>query len=37
MPYVVRPYHRVSIVSPVTYEHWTQQGQGMAWNLSRTL
>lgn len=36
MPFVVRPYRRFPVVSPVTYEHWWRAGQGMVWNLSST-
>ena len=34
MPFVLRPYRRFPIVSPVTYEHWWREGQGIVWNLS---
>ncbi|MCS6304906.1 MAG: PilZ domain-containing protein [Nitrospira sp.] len=34
MAFVVRPYRRFPVVIPATYENWSQQGQGMIWNLS---
>lgn len=36
MPFVLRPYRRFPVVSPVTYEHEGQEGQGIVWNLSPT-
>ena len=36
MAYILRPYRRVPVVTPVTYEHWSRQGQGTVWNLSST-
>lgn len=36
MAYIVRPYRRIPVVSPVTYEHGFQEGQGTVWNLSPT-
>lgn len=34
MPYVMRPYRRFPVAIPATYENWSQEGQGMIWNLS---
>ena len=34
MPFVLRPYRRIQVVSPVTYEHWWRAGEGIVWNLS---
>lgn len=36
MPFVLRPYRRFPVVSPVTYEKGWQEGQGIVWNLSHT-
>lgn len=36
MAFVVRLYHRVPVVSSVTYENGLQEGQGIVWNLSPT-
>ena len=36
MPFVVRPYRRFPVVSPVTYENGYEEGQGIVWNLSHT-
>jgi hypothetical protein len=34
MAYILRPYRRFPVVIPVTYENWSQEGQGIIWNLS---
>ena len=34
MALVLRPYHRFPVVIPATYENWSQEGQGIIWNLS---
>src|SRR6185437_584193 len=34
MPYIVRPYRRFPVIIPATYENWSQEGQGIIWNLS---
>lgn len=34
MPFVLRPYRRFPVVSPVTCEHGLGEGEGMVWNLS---
>ncbi len=34
MPFVVRPYHRLPVACPATYEHWFREGEGMVWNIS---
>jgi len=34
MAFVLRPYRRFPVVIPATYENWSQEGQGMIWNLS---
>ena len=36
MPFVLRPYRRFPIVSPVIYENGLSEGQGIVWNLSPT-
>lgn len=36
MPFVVRPYRCLPVVSPVSYENGLKEGQGMVWNLSPT-
>jgi hypothetical protein len=36
MPFVLRPYRRFPVVSPVTYDNGSQEGQGIVWNLSHT-
>ena len=36
MPFVLRPYRRLPVVSPVTYEHGWREGRGIVWNLSST-
>ena len=36
MPFVLRPYRRLPVVSPVTYEHGWREGRGIVWNLSPT-
>ena len=36
MAFVLRPYRRFPVVIPATYENWSQEGQGMIWNLSST-
>jgi hypothetical protein len=36
MPFVLHSYRRFPVVSPVTYEHGWQVGQGIVWNLSPT-
>lgn len=36
MALVLRPYRRFPVVSPVTYEHWFREGEGIVWNLSPT-
>ena len=36
MPFVLRPYRRIQVVSPVTYEHWWRAGEGIVWNFSPT-
>ncbi|HWG97663.1 MAG TPA: PilZ domain-containing protein [Nitrospira sp.] len=34
MAFIVRPYRRFPVVIPAIYENWSQEGQGMIWNLS---
>ena len=34
MPFIVRPDRRFPVVIPATYENWSQEGQGVIWNLS---
>ncbi|MCS6302779.1 MAG: PilZ domain-containing protein [Nitrospira sp.] len=34
MAFVLRPYRRFPVVIPTTYENWSQEGQGIIWNLS---
>jgi hypothetical protein len=36
MAFILRPYRRFPVVSPVTYENGVQEGQGIVWNLSHT-
>lgn len=34
MAYILRPYRRFPVVIPARYENWSQEGQGIIWNLS---
>lgn len=34
MAFVLRPYRRFPVVIPATYENWSQEGEGIIWNLS---
>ena len=34
MPFIIRPDRRFPVVIPATYENWSQEGQGVIWNLS---
>ena len=34
MAFVLRPYRHFPVVIPETYENWSQEGQGIVWNLS---
>ena len=36
MSFVPCHYSRFPVVSPVTYEHWFREGEGIIWNLSPT-
>ena len=36
MAFVLRPDRRFPVAIPATYENWSQEGQGMIWNLSST-
>jgi len=36
MPFVIRPYCRLPVNIPVTYENWFREGEGVVWNLSPT-
>ncbi len=36
MSFVLRHYRRFPVVSPMTYEHWFREGEGIVWNLSPT-
>jgi hypothetical protein len=36
MAFTVRPYRRLPVASPVTYENGWQEGQGIVWNCSHT-
>lgn len=36
MPFIIRPDRRFPVVIPTTYENWSQEGQGIIWNLSST-
>ena len=34
MAFVLSHYRRFPVVIPATYENWSQEGQGIIWNLS---
>ena len=34
MSFVLRHSRRFPVVSPMTYEHWFREGEGIVWNLS---
>lgn len=36
MPFIIRPDRRFPVVIPAMYENWSQEGQGIVWNLSST-
>jgi len=36
MPFVIRPYRRLPMMTSVTYEHMFEDGEGIVWNLSPT-
>lgn len=36
MPFIIRPYRRLPMMTPVTYEHMFEGGEGTVWNLSPT-
>ena len=36
MSFVLRHSRRFPVVSPMTYEHWFLEGEGIVWNLSPT-